>query len=182
MGQLRLALRELRQREEELQPKRKKLLTWLEATERNIPICGPNGQPQVKEALIRDLLLVRETDRNGNVCSGRAGRRDGRVGTEQSEFPETPTGSDGRGHLHDSDGSKTLKTICAVFWDLGGGKNDSRWNREGDGFSKRSNRHRIERQASSRTAHGIWTKATVGERCPPMLGNDGFAIGDTPGV
>ena len=60
----------------------------------------------------RPAALVRETDRNGNgavrgVCSGCAGRRDGRVGTEQSEFPETPTGSDGRGHLHDSDGSKT---------------------------------------------------------------------------
>ena len=22
----------------------------------------------------------------------------------------------------------------------------------------------------------------LGERCPPILGNDGFAIGDTPGV
>ena len=46
----------------------------------------------------------------------------------------------------------------------------------------RNQRHRIERQASSRTAHGILTKATVGERCPPVFGNDGSAIGDTPGV
>ena len=68
----------------------------------------------------RLAALVRETDRHGNgatrsVRSGRAGRRDSRIGTEQSEFPETPTGSDGRGHLHDSDGSKTLKTICLLL-------------------------------------------------------------------
>ena len=68
----------------------------------------------------RLAAIVRETDRNGNgavrgVCSGRAGRRDGRVGTEQSEFPETQTGFDGKGHLHDSDGSKSLKTILAVL-------------------------------------------------------------------
>ena len=67
VGQLRLALRELRQEEEELQPERKKLLPpgWKSfrteeikelAMEQNIPICGPNGKPQVKEALIRDLL------------------------------------------------------------------------------------------------------------------------------
>ena len=63
---------------------------------------------------------MRETDRNGNgtvrgVCSGRAGRRDGRVGTEQSKFPETSTGSDRRRCLHDSDGSKTLNTIFTVL-------------------------------------------------------------------
>ena len=47
VAQLRLVLQELRQDEEELQPERKE-----PAMERNIPI----GQPQVKEALIRDLL------------------------------------------------------------------------------------------------------------------------------
>ena len=67
VGQLRLPLRELRQEEEELQLERKKLLPlgWKRlraeemkelAMERNIPICGPNGKPQVNEALIRDLL------------------------------------------------------------------------------------------------------------------------------
>ena len=67
VGQLRLALRELRQEEEELQPERKRLLPpgWKRiraeeikelAMERNIPIGGPTGKPQVKVALIRDLL------------------------------------------------------------------------------------------------------------------------------
>ena len=112
-----------------------------------------------------------ETDRIGNgavrgVCSGRAGRRDGRVGTEQNESPETPTGSDGRGHLHDSDGPKTLKTILAIFGSSMG-KNDppdpvsNVGTRRGMAPARgRNNRHRIERQASSRTAHGVWTKAT----------------------
>ena len=45
---------------------------------------------------------LRETDRHW-------------IGTEQNEFAETPTGFDGRGHLHDSDGSKTLKTLFAVL-------------------------------------------------------------------
>ena len=90
------------------------------AMERNIPICGLNGKPGQGGVDSRPAALVRETDRNGNgtvrgLCSGRASRRDCRVGTEQSEFPETPTGSDGKGHLHDSDGSKTLKTIFAVW-------------------------------------------------------------------
>ena len=75
---------------------------------------------------------------------------------EQSKFPETlaPT--------------KTLKTILEV-WVMVLARG-------------RDNRHRVERQVSSRTAHGIWTKATVGARYPPILGNDGFAIGGTPGV
>ena len=50
----------------------------------------------------RSATLIRGTDQN-------------RIGTEQNEFPETPTGFEGRGHLHDSDGSKTLKTIFAVL-------------------------------------------------------------------
>ena len=63
---------------------------------------------------------MRETEQRGNgairdVRSERADRRESRVRTEQSEFRETPTGSDGRGHLQDSDGSKTLKTILAVL-------------------------------------------------------------------
>ena len=49
----------------------------------------------------RPDALMRETDRH-------------RLGTEQNEFAETPIGFDGRGHLHDSDGSKTLKTLSAV--------------------------------------------------------------------
>ena len=59
MGPFRLALRELRQEEVELQPERKKLLPlgWKRfraeeikelAMERTIPIGGPNGKPQVK--------------------------------------------------------------------------------------------------------------------------------------
>ena len=45
---------------------------------------------------------MRETERN-------------RIGTEQSEFQGTPIAFDERGHLHDSDGSKTLKTILIVL-------------------------------------------------------------------
>ena len=140
-------------REVEVQPERKKLLSlgWKRfraevikelAMERTIPIGGPDGKTKVKEALIRDLLrwCERQTGTGtapfGGVCSGRAGRRDGRVGTEQSKFPETSTGSDRRRCLHDSDGSKTLITIFAVLgsprtrttrrilsrtWELGGG-------------------------------------------------------------
>ena len=67
VGQLRIALRELRHEEEELQPGRKKLLPpgWKRyrveeikelALERNMSTSGPDGKPLVKEALIRDLL------------------------------------------------------------------------------------------------------------------------------
>ena len=48
----------------------------------------------------RLAALMRETDRN-------------QVGTEQNEFSETPIGCDGRGHLHDSDGSKAFETTIA---------------------------------------------------------------------
>ena len=112
--------------------------------------------------------MVRETERNGNgavrcVCVVPVGR-DGPVGTEQSEFPETLTGSDGRGHLLDSDGSKTLTTIFAVLgsWRTGNVPpnlvSDVGTRREVPSARGRNNRHRTERQASSRTAHGIWTK------------------------
>ena len=131
MGQLRLALREVRREEEERQPERKRLLPpdWKRfrtqeikelAMERIIPVCGPDGKAKAKEALIRDLLRWCERQptaiRGGSSgrasrCSGRAGQHDDRVGTEQ----ETPTGSDGRGHLHDSNGSKTLMTILVVL-------------------------------------------------------------------
>ena len=118
-------------REVELQPERKKLLPldWKRfraeeikelAMERTIPIGGPTASPRSRGVDSRPAALVRDTDRNGNrtvrgVCSGRAGRRDGRVGTEQSKFPETSTGSDRRRCLHDSDGSKTLNSIFAVL-------------------------------------------------------------------
>ena len=46
---------------------------------------------------------------------GRGTACDDRVGTGQSEFPETPTGSDGRRHLQDSNGSKTLDDDC-LHW------------------------------------------------------------------
>ena len=59
VGQLRLALRELRQEEEELQPERKRLLPhgWKSF---RAEVCGPDGKTKVKEALIRDLLRLCE--------------------------------------------------------------------------------------------------------------------------
>ena len=45
---------------------------------------------------------MRETDRN-------------RIGTEQSGFQGKPIAFDERGHLHDSGGSKTLKTVLTVL-------------------------------------------------------------------
>ena len=62
----------------------------------NRPAPGQGGLDSILAALLR------ETNRN-------------RIGTEQHEFLETPIGFDGRGHLHDSDGSKTVKTILAVL-------------------------------------------------------------------
>ena len=74
-----------------------------------MPVCGPVGKAKVKEALTRDLLSWGERQHCLQAGSGgRARRCDDRVGTEQSEFSETPTGSDGRRHLQDSNGSKTL--------------------------------------------------------------------------
>ena len=85
---------------------------------------------------------MRETDRNRNfaarsTCGGRGDHHDNRISpeqgvdsrpaasmrekdrhqasTEQNEFPETPIGFDGRGHLQDSDGSKALNTVLAVL-------------------------------------------------------------------
>ena len=55
--------------------------------------------------------LMRETDRN-------------RIGTEQSEFQETPIAVDERGHLHDSDGSKNVEDNSHRFGILEG-KDDS---------------------------------------------------------
>ena len=99
VGQLRLALRELRQEVEELQPERKKILPpgWKRfragnikelALELNIPICGPNGKPQVKEALIRDLMrwCERQTD-TGTVPFGACAadvQVDATIGSAQS--------------------------------------------------------------------------------------------------
>ena len=82
VGQLRLALRELRFEEEELQPVRKKLLPlgWKRyrveeikglAVERNISTSGPDGKPLVKEALIRDLL--RRCERQTETGTGPLG-------------------------------------------------------------------------------------------------------------
>ena len=120
VGQLRLALRELRHEEEELQPERKKLLLrgWKRfrveeikelAMERNISIYGPDGKPQVKEALIRDMLrwCERQTE-TGTVPLGacavdvpmtattgsaqsRVNSQRRRLGTEEDVFV-TPTG------------------------------------------------------------------------------------------
>ena len=50
-----------------------------------------------------------------SMCNERADEHDDRISTKQSEFPETSTGSDGRGHFHDSDGSKMLNTILTVW-------------------------------------------------------------------
>ena len=131
VGQLRLALRELRQEKEELQPERKRLLPhgWKRfqadeikelAMERNIPVCGPDGKTKVKEALIRDLL--RWCERQPEVeasplgaCRIRASRPDNQVGTEQSRFTESKTEPDERGDLHDSNGTESRTTIWAVF-------------------------------------------------------------------
>ena len=131
MGQLRLALWELRQEEEELQPERKRLppTGWKKlrvdetkdlAMERNILNRGSVGKAKVKEALSRDLLFwcERQSNMEASIRGGGsryASRSDSRVGTEQSQFLETLTGSDSREHLHDSSGSKMLTTILAVL-------------------------------------------------------------------
>ena len=131
MGQFRLGLRELRQERwnfspsernyshlvgRDSEPKRSRNWQWNGPSQS----VGPTASPRSRGVDSRPAALVQETDGNGNgtvrgVCSGRAGRRDGRVGTEQSKFPETSTGSDRRRCLHDSDGSKTLNTIFADF-------------------------------------------------------------------
>ena len=140
----------------------------------------------------RPVALVRETDRNRNgaarsMCGGRADHHDDWISPEQGEFLEAPTG-DGRRYLHDSDGSKTLTTVLAVCGILKG-ENDSPnpvsnvgTRREMASARGRNKQSRFKRQAPTRTAHSIWTQATVGRRGPPIFGNDGFAVGNTPGV
>ena len=131
VGQVRLALRELRRQEEELQPERKKLLPpgWKRiraeeikelALERNISMTGPDGKRQVKEALIRDLLRWCERQTEPETAPFGACAADVPITTaaesaqSRDEFLETPTG-DGRRCLRDSDGSKTLNTVLAVL-------------------------------------------------------------------
>ena len=140
----------------------------------------------------RPVALVRETDRNRNgaarsMIGGRADHHDDPISPEQGVFPETPTG-DGRRCLHDSDGSKAVDHSFGGFGILKG-ENDSPnpFSNVGTGRRMASARGqnkqpRSERQASSRTAHGIRTKATMGKLGPPIFGNDGFAIGNTLGV
>ena len=91
-----------------------------EGTER--PNRSAPGQGGVDS---RPAALMRETDRNRS--------------TEQSEFQETPIVLDERGHLHETDGSKTLKTILTV-WGSSEGSCLERGNPEEDGLSKRSAR------------------------------------------
>ena len=102
VGQLRLALRDLRQEEEELQPERKNTLTWLEEVPSRRDQGTGNGTEHTNLWIQRQApgeggvdsrpaASVRETDRHGNgavrvVCSRRAGRRDGRVDTVQKEL------------------------------------------------------------------------------------------------
>ena len=109
VGQLRLALRELRHEEEELQPGRKKLLPpgWKRyrveeikelALERNMSTSGNDGKPLVKEALIRDMFaLVRETDRNRNGAARSmiGGRADHHGRLDQSRAGCIPGDADG---------------------------------------------------------------------------------------
>ena len=104
------------------------------------------------------------------------------ISTEQIEFQETPIAFDHRGHFHDSDGSKTLKTILTVSgsskgrttprilsrsWEPGGG-----WpQQEADTVDTRENSpwHR--------------DKSEDGRVVPAnFFGNDRLAIGDTPGL
>ena len=129
----------------------------------------------------RPVALVRETDRNRNgaarsMCSGRADQHDDRISTEQSEFLETPTG-DGRRYLHDSDGSKTLTTVLAGFWDPRGGERlaesslergnqEGEWPQQGVETIDTELKDNLPREWPP----GIWTKATVGKRCPQNFG------------
>ena len=117
------------------------------------PNLWTRRQAQVKEALIRDLLrwCEKQTENDNGavrgVCRGRADRRDGRVGTEQS-------GSFG---------------ILEEKNDLPNPVSNVGTRRRMALARGRNNRHRIERQASL-TTHGTWTKATFGRAAPANFG------------
>ena len=145
-------------------------------------MTGPDGKPQVKEALIRDLL--RWCERRTEPATVPLGACAPRRRYQQGELPETPAG-DGRRYLHDSDGSQTLNLAV-----LGSSRENDAPNpvskvgtrREMAPARGRSKRLRIKRQASSRTDHDNWIKATVGKWRLTIWGNDGVAIGKPPGV
>ena len=114
VGHLRLALREIRREEEELQPERRRRLppNWkrFRAEEvkelvivQNILVCGTDGKGKVKEELIRDVLRWEETtSQNGNMAirAGtikRASRSDDLFGTVKLDSWRcrlAPTGED----------------------------------------------------------------------------------------
>ena len=117
------------------------------------------------------------------MCGGRADHHDDLTSPEL----ETPTG-DGRRHLHDSDGSKTLTTVLAV---LGSSRGErvaesclERGNQEGDGLSKGPKQATLnsEDKLTREQPMASGQKATVGKRGSPIFCNDGCAIGNTLGV
>ena len=118
--QLRLGQQELRQEEEERQPERKE-----PAVERNIPI----GQPQVKEALIRDLLHRFERQTETRPARSRMSSRRRRLAFDRNIF-RTPMGRRRWRHF-------------LRFWDPRGEERRAescleRGNPKGDGLSRRS--------------------------------------------
>ena len=91
------------------------------------------------------------------MCNGRADEHVDRISTEQSEFPETSTGSDGRGHLHVSDGSKMLNSILTVFGiDQNTSKDDRRKRHKSSGAfsSQAKTNHENKVVATSDTRNG----------------------------
>ena len=120
--QLRLAQQELRHEEEEIQPERKE-----PAVERNIPI----GQPQVKEALIRDLLhrYERRTETRSAQSTMSSPRR--RLASTEEDIFMTPMGRRRWRQfllVLGSSRGRTTRRILSRMWEP----------EEGDGSSKRS--------------------------------------------
>ena len=160
----------------------------------NIPVCGPDGKTKVKEALIRDLLRWCEGQPEVEASPLGACAADVpvdptiRSAQRRADSQSTPTESDERGHLRDSNGSKSRTTMSGSFG-IFEGENDKpspvsnvgtrRWNAPARGWDKL---HRVEGQASSRAAFGSWTTATVAEVRLPIFRSDGVAIGDTLGT
>ena len=192
VGQLRMALRELRQEEEELQPERKKLLPpgWKRfraaeikelAMARNIPICGPNGMPQVKDSRPAALVRERETATGTAPFAARAPDVpvDATVGSAQSRVNSL------RRRLAPTEEDIFIRRVEDVEDNFGSFCDPRGEDRPTKSCLERGHQEgevetidtELKDKIPREQPRGIWTKATVGERCPPIFDKGGFAIG-----
>ena len=151
--------------------------------ERNIPICGPNGKPQVKEASIRDLLrwCERQTETGTapfGVCAAdvqvdvTVGSAQSRVNSRRRRLAPTEEGifmtPTGRRHFG-SFGILEARGILSRKWEPGGG-----WPQQEVETIDTELKDKFPRKQPM--ASGQKRRWESGAR--HFFGNDGFAIGE----